>query len=198
MSDVQNLNFDNIYASFQPKVFRYVKRMIGPDEADDLTQEVFIKVNKALNTFKGKSKLSTWIYRIATNTVVDRLRSPSFQYSAKNRLSDNSDVSDSSANPAWPSKMTPSPDKQLIRKEMNSCIRNFVERLPDNYRAILVLSEMEGLKNNEIAEILGITLHTVKIRLHRARTKLKKELEAQCNFYHDERNELACDLKKAF
>jgi RNA polymerase sigma-70 factor (ECF subfamily) len=81
---------------------------------------------------------------------------------------------------------------------MNDCIRNFVEKLPENYKTVLVLSELEGLQNQEIAEILGLTLDTVKIRLHRARGKLKKELETHCNFYRDERNELACDLKSAF
>jgi len=81
---------------------------------------------------------------------------------------------------------------------MNKCIRDFVEKLPENYRTVVVLSELEGLINNEIAEILGVSLDTVKIRLHRARVKLKKELETHCSFYRDERNELACDLKSAF
>ena len=78
---------------------------------------------------------------------------------------------------------------------MNECIRGIVESLPDNYRSVLVLSEFEGLTNTEIAEVAGISLDTVKIRLFRARARLKKELEAKCNFYHDDRNELACDRK---
>ncbi len=73
-----------------------------------------------------------------------------------------------------------------------------IKHLPENYKTVLVLSELEGLKNQEIAEILVLSLDTVKIRLYRARAKLKKELEIHCNFYHDERNELACDLKSAF
>ncbi|MGE5812835.1 MAG: RNA polymerase sigma factor, partial [Ignavibacteria bacterium] len=89
------------------------------------------------------------------------------------------------------------PDDELIRREMNDCIRNFIEQLPTDYRTVLVLSELEGLKNIQIADILGTTLSIVKIRLHRARTKLKKELESHCSFYRDERNELACDLKTA-
>jgi RNA polymerase sigma-70 factor (ECF subfamily) len=98
----------------------------------------------------------------------------------------------------WTSERTPSIDQQLIRKEMNECIQNFIEELPENYRTVLVLSALEGLKNREIAEILQVSLSTVKIRLHRARAKLKKELEIHCSFYRDERNELACDLKSAF
>lgn len=62
-------------------------------------------------------------------------------------------------------------------------------------KTVLVLSELEGLKNSDIAEILGISLHTVKIRLHRARDRLRKDLGSGCNFYRDERNEFACDRK---
>ncbi|MGH7800045.1 MAG: RNA polymerase sigma factor [Thermodesulfobacteriota bacterium] len=72
-----------------------------------------------------------------------------------------------------------------------------MEKLPENNKTVLVLSELEGLKDHDIVEILGLSLDTVKIRLHRARAKLKKELETHCNFYRDERNELACDLKSA-
>jgi RNA polymerase sigma-70 factor (ECF subfamily) len=61
----------------------------------------------------------------------------------------------------------------------------------------VVLSELEGFKNEEIAEILGVSIHTAKIRLHRARAGLKKELEIQCNFYRDDRNEFACDRKES-
>jgi RNA polymerase sigma-70 factor (ECF subfamily) len=80
---------------------------------------------------------------------------------------------------------------------MNSCIREYIEQLPEDYRAVLVLSEVEGLKNLEIAEILGVSLYTVKIRLHRARARLKERLGSHCNFYLDERSELACDRKEA-
>ena len=86
-------------------------------------------------------------------------------------------------------------DSQLVRKEMNECIRGIVDGLPENYRAVLALSEVEEFTNAEISQILGISLDVVKIRLHRARARLKKELEAKCNFYRDERNELACDRK---
>jgi RNA polymerase sigma-70 factor (ECF subfamily) len=80
---------------------------------------------------------------------------------------------------------------------MNECIRDFVERLPDNYRTPLVLSELEGLKNGEIAEILGVSLDTVKIRLHRARAKLKRELMAHCDPAWVEDNEFLPDLRCA-
>jgi RNA polymerase sigma-70 factor (ECF subfamily) len=176
--------------------------LVGEAEAEDLAQDVFVKVNQKLKTFSGESRLlSTWLYRIATNVALDRLRSPSFQKMVRDRLSKDSVAEGEIATEVkvvWTGMKAPSVEQQLIRKEMNDCIRNFVEKLPENYKTVLVLSELEGLQNQEIAEILGLTLDTVKIRLHRARGKLKKELETHCNFYRDERNELACDLKSAF
>ena len=81
---------------------------------------------------------------------------------------------------------------------MNSCIRNFIENLPENYKSVVILSELEELKNKEIAEILHLTLDTVKIRLHRARAQLQKKLESNCSFYRNEQNELSCDLKNEY
>lgn len=191
--------FQKIHDTFRPKILRYLKRLVSEYEAEDLTQEVFVKIDQALKTFRGESQLSTWIYRIATNAALDRLRSPSFQRMVKKRSSNNLiaegkiETKDLSTG-----EKTLSVEQQLIRKEMHQCIRNLVENLPENYRTVLVLSEFEELKDKEIAEILGLSLNTIKIRLHRARAKLRKELETHCNFYHDERNELACYLKSAF
>jgi RNA polymerase sigma-70 factor (ECF subfamily) len=79
---------------------------------------------------------------------------------------------------------------------MSECVREFVDRLPTDYRAVLILNDLEGFTNNEIAEILQISLDAAKIRLHRARARLKKELQSGCDFYHDDRSELACDRKQ--
>lgn len=194
------LEFQKIYDIFRPKILRYLTRLVGEYEAEDLTQEVFVKVSQALKTFRGESQLSTWIYRIATNAALDRLRSPSFQRMAQKRLSNDSTASDrvqAEDKDVWTGEKTPLVEQQVIRKEMNKCIRNFIEKLPEDYRTVIMLSELEDLQNREIAEVLGASLDTIKIRLHRARAKLKEELETNCSFYRDERNELACDLKSA-
>lgn len=197
----RELDFQNIYDTFQPKIHRYLIRLVGEYEAEDLTQEVFVKISQRLKSFRGESQLSTWVYRIATNAALDKVRSPSFQQMVQKRSLSNSiaegeiEIEDKVV---WTGEKITPVDQQLIRKEMNDCIRNFIEKLPENHKAILVLSELEGLQAREIAEILQISLDTVKIRLHRAKAKLKKELETHCSFYRDERNELACDLKSAF
>ena len=87
-------------------------------------------------------------------------------------------------------------DQMVMRNAANECVREMVLDLPDSYRTVLVLSQYEDLKNDQIAKILGVSLDTVKIRLHRARTKLKKELECRCDLYHDEWNDFTCELKQ--
>ena len=193
-----DLDFHSVYETFHPKIVRYLAHMVGWRDAEDLTQEVFVKVNRALNSFKGESQVSTWIYRIATNSALDKLRSPSFRQTGRESLSRDSigeDETESMDKNAWTGENAPSIETSVVRKEMNQCIRGVVEKLPENYRTVVVLSELEGLRDDEIAEILGVSIHTAKIRLHRARARLKKELEGHCNFYRDERNEFACDLK---
>ena len=78
---------------------------------------------------------------------------------------------------------------------MSECVREYVDRLAPDYRTVLILSELEGFKNRKIADILDISLENVKVRLHRARASLKKELDNSCDFYHDKEGTLACDRK---
>lgn len=194
-SSKSKLEFQSIYATFSEKIRRYLGRLVGETDAEDLTQEVFLKVSRALESFRGEAQFSTWVYRIATNVAMDRLRSPSFRHidqknSLVDSLGDDEDDGDSCSG-----EEILFIDRQLIRKEMNECIRDIIDRLPENYRTVVALSELEELSNHEIAEILQVSLDTVKIRLHRARERLKKELESHCTFYRDERNELACDRK---
>jgi RNA polymerase sigma-70 factor (ECF subfamily) len=194
----REVKFHEIHDTFRPKILRYLTNLVGRRDAEDLTQEVFVKVNQALKTFRGESQLSTWIYRIATNVALDKLRSPSFRQTGGKSLSGDSigesEIEIMDKNP-WTGENTPSIETSVVRKEMNQCIRGVVEKLPESYRTVVVLSELEGFRDDEIAEILGVSLNTAKIRLHRARARLKKDLEAHCNFYRDERNEFACDLK---
>lgn len=175
-------SFQEIYDDLEPRIRRYLRRLVGAGEAEDLTQEVFAKVGQALPDFRGDSKVSTWVYRIATNTAFDRLRSPGFRPAGQVPLQIGK-----------LGTVAPSIEDKLVRQEMNECIRGYVDGLPPRYRSVVLLSEDEGLSNAEIAEALGVSLDTVKIRLHRARARLRKELGSGCNLYRDERNELACE-----
>ncbi len=193
-----DVEFNQIHDTFRPKILRYLTRLVGAQEAEDLTQSVFVKVSDGLQNFREEASLSTWIYRIATNTALDWLRSGPARHAATvrspGRRMSADDVDEDKPN-ASVDQEAPSVDTEAIRVEMNECIKRYINDLPHNYRTVIVLSEIEGLKNSEIADVLSVSLDTVKIRLHRARRELKKNLKGGCDFYRDERNELACDHK---
>ncbi len=192
--------FATLHDAFRPQILRYVTSLVGERDAEDVTQEVLAKVSEGLEQFRGEAAPSTWIFRIATNAALDRLRSPRVRQAAL-EVSTSPSGSDGAAGRALidrlPDEHTPSAETLVIRQQMNDCIRQFIDDLPDNYRVIILLSDLEGFKNGEIAGILGVSLSAVKIRLHRARKELKKKLEVGCDFYRGERNEIACDRKAA-
>lgn len=188
------LQFDDIYREFQEPIVRYLARMVTPEEAEDLAQEVFSRVARSLNGFEGRSKVSTWIYRIATNSALDRLRSPRSR-SIEIPLMENVD---SNAGSAGETRATSKkgPLSNIITSEMNSCIHQQMEKLPEKYRTVMILSSLDELKNREIADILDISLEAVKMRLHRGRAMLKEILENECSFYHHpDSGALLCDRK---
>lgn len=184
-------SFAEIHSEFRPKLLRYLNGLVGPNDAEDVCQDVFVKAHAGLKDFRGEASLSTWMYRIATNAAIDRLRARSVgdavgQASRDDAIVDpGSDETESSA------------ESSIIRREMNHCISAFVGALPENYRVVLALSDLEGLNNQDIADALGLSLDAVKIRLHRARRELKKRLETGCELYRTEANELGCDEKPA-
>jgi RNA polymerase sigma-70 factor (ECF subfamily) len=187
-------SFSDIYTEFYPKITHYLTRLVGDSEAEDVAQVVFEKVNSSLSDFKGESKISTWIFKIATNAALDRLKSSSYKRTSSGPLAPVPLQTVENLDLAF-SKPT-SPDQKIIRDEMSECVREFVDRLPPDYRTVLILNELEGFTNKEIAEILQISLDAAKIKLHRARGKLKEKLKDGCDFYHDDRSELACDRKQ--
>lgn len=181
------LAFDEVYREFQPKIQRFLCRLVGRDEAEDLTQEVFLKISLALPEFRGDSSLSTWVYRIASNGALDRRRSRTSRGSVEVPLTSEQSPPDRS----------PDGEHRVFRQEMRQCLDQFIEKLPPNYRSAFVLSEYEELTNPEIAAALGISLDTVKIRMHRARQLLQVELRGRCHFFRDARNELVCEPKSS-
>jgi RNA polymerase sigma-70 factor (ECF subfamily) len=190
---IEEIDFKEAYQEFQPKILNYLSRLISPHEAEDITQEVFEKVSRKLKTFKGESKFSTWLYRIATNAAFDRLRSRSHKHASEHTPLEK--IADTEARNVWNGQRETAIDQNVIRKEMSACVSEYIDKLPPDHTAVLILSEIEGFKNKEIADILQISLENVKIRLHRARAGLKKELDNGCDFYQNDQGTLACDRK---
>lgn len=186
--------FAELYATYHGKIRNYLTGLVGVQLAEDLCQEVFTKVNINLQDFRGGSSVSTWIYRIASNTAKDHFRSAV----QKQKQYEIPVVEDFNPDQAMAAQTTIplATDKKVIRKEMQACIREFVARLPPDYREVVMLSEFEEFSNKEIGEILDISLENVKIRLHRGRAMLKEIFNKGCELYFTDQNEIACDRKQ--
>ena len=188
----QPTSFGDVFAEYQRPIYNYLLRMTqNHAEAEDLTQETFIRVHRSLPSFRGEAKLSTWIYRIATNVSTDHFRRGVTQQ-AKAALS----LDEMESEGEWLGDgVSSSPQQLAAQSEMSDCVQRFITRLPTDYRTALVLHDLQALKNREIADVLDISLSTVKIRLHRARKKLREVLDTGCDFGHDERNVFFCEPK---
>lgn len=184
-------SFDAIYHEFQPRVLRYMAGVVNAQEAPDLAQTALMKVAENLDTFRGESSLSTWIYRIAANVALDRLRQ---RAGARVTCAAEAEQDEEAIDESVPPELqSPSAESVAERGEMSACVREFVDRLPANYRSVIVLSEVEGFSNAEIAEVLRCTVETVKIRLHRGRARLRAELANGCTLGRGASNEIACE-----
>ncbi len=187
---MQHTKFQQVHAEYRPRINRYLAGLAGDDKAEDLCQEVFVKINKGLQDFRAEAQLSTWIYRIATNTYHDHVRGRSFKQQQHEQCISTEEMA------AIRDETSGIAEQSIIRSEMIACIRGYINQLPEDFRVVLLLCEEEGFKNREIADILDISLENVKIRLHRARVKLKELLKGNCEFYLDEHSEIACDRKQ--
>ncbi len=192
MQTISETDFSRtLYDANHDRVRRLLGRIVDPQEAEDLTQIVFAKATRGLPQFRGDAQASTWLYRIAVNVASDWLRSRSAR-EAKLTVQ-LPEVPDEATNQASASAALvdhqPSPEQKLARKEMRDCIRGEIGQLPEGNREALILGELGGLTDEEVAQTLGISRSNAKVRLHRARAQLKKAIEARCDFY---RTELSC------
>ena len=191
--------FERLYNENYQRVCQLLTRIVGPQEAEDLAQIVFAKAARALPGFRGDAQASTWLYRIAAHLGSDWLRSRSAK-EAKVTVelpeAHPSDASEASAIPAL-LRASASPEQDLIRKEMCECIREVIGQLPDKHRTVLMLGDLAGFADDEIAQTLGISPANAKMRLHRARAELRTLLQRRCDFSRDGENEFVCEPKPA-
>ena len=169
---------------------RYILTIVRDStEAEDLTQDTMLRAHQGLASLKNPTRLKAWLYRIATNICYDR-----FRQTSRRRPPLSLDPGDQDT-PAGPADDAPRLDKVMEQKEMSACVQDYMAGLSDSYRAVILLYDVGGLTNPEIAKMLGVSLATVKIRLHRARARLRDALDRACSFSTDERGVLVCDPK---
>lgn len=163
---------------YQKQVYNLALRTVGnPEDAADMTQEAFLRAYRAIGSFRGDSKLSVWLYRLTQNVCIDFLRSkgrkPTVSLTVENEADEvqELDVADDRFDP----------EEQYQRKALRDAVRRGLDSLPEEYRAILVLREINGLSYAEIGEQLQLEEGTVKSRLFRARKKLCEFLQRDGN-----------------
>ncbi len=170
--------FDEIVERYQHKIYGYVKRLVGNEtDAEDITQEVFLKALNSLRTFREESSLQTWLFRIATNLCRDvhRRRQREKGWLPLWRQPDGEECSGEES-PLEIPDYRHDPERLLLREELSELLTQAIDRLPIAMREVLVLHDMESMSYEEIAHALGIPLGTVKSRLFHARARLRDAL----------------------
>jgi RNA polymerase sigma-70 factor (ECF subfamily) len=175
--DGNPIAFERLVIKYQDRIFNLCFRFLGDrHEAEDTAQEVFIKVFKALKRFRSESSFYTWIYRITVNTCKNRVKSLDYRRSKKNiTLDDERDSKYSS--PVFTSGIDDNPVQVIEKKERIKKVQNAIKDLTSDHRAVIILRDIEGFSYEEISEITGHKLGTVKSRLSRARNDLRKILK---------------------
>jgi len=168
--------YDEVIRKHGPMLLGVAKRLLrDPDDAEDCFQDAMLKAFEKLDSFEGRSKLSTWLYRILVNTCLMRLRESKGHRTES--IDDLLPVFDADNCRIESLVLPPSPEMLLEGEETRGVVRAAVDQLPDSYRAVLVLRDFEEQSTAEVAELLGVEEGNVKVRLHRARAALKKLLE---------------------
>jgi len=166
--------FEFLVNKYQKKVFNIALRMMGNhDDAGELAQEVFIKVFKSIKGFKEESSLSTWIYRIATNVCLDEMRKRKKRWILS--LDEEIQSEDGEIHRQVEDN-APTPDIIAENNYTKSVINKAIEKLPEDYRVVIVLRDLQGFSYEEISKIIDRPEGTVKSRINRARKELKEIL----------------------
>ncbi len=170
--------FEALLDRYQSRVYRLVRSITkSAEDAEETLQDVFLSVYRKIAGFDGRSGFGTWLYRIAVNAALMKVRGRDpIQESIQAHLPQfTEDGRHSRMIIDW----AQGAEDQLLQKERVQQVRQAIETLPPDYRAVIVLRDLEGLSNEEAAEVVGISLLAVKARLHRARLALRGILERQ-------------------
>ena len=171
-----------LHDRFYERVRKFILASVRDESAaDDLVQEAFMRIQQNLDSVRDPGKVSSWVFRIAHNLCRDHFRT-------QKRSSSHEEIHEGLIN----LQETPL-EKRMEQGEMSQCVQNQLNLLPESLRSVLILSDVVEFNQQEIADILGLTVENVKVRLHRARKKFNAVLKEKCAFELDERNILVCE-----
>jgi RNA polymerase sigma-70 factor (ECF subfamily) len=165
--------FEELVRRYEHKVYSITYRMMGnPEDAREAQQEAFLRAYRFLPKFESKSSFYTWLYRIATNVSLTKLR----RRKAPPTVSLDEPLNEEGSGTLEIPDEVHSPETEFKRRRLRDAIQKAVDELPSDYKPVVVLRDMEGLPNEEVSETLGISVPAVKSRLHRGRMMLREKL----------------------
>ncbi len=165
--------FEVIMRRYNQRIYRITRSILGNDgEAEDVTQDAYVRSYMHLNQFDGRAKFSTWLTKIAVHKALARLHK-------RQRFVEIDATSESMEGGMSLESKMPSPEQEVMTKTLKVILESAIDRLPQTYRSVFMLREIEQMDTAETAECLDISEGSVKIRLHRARALLRKEIYAQ-------------------
>ncbi len=170
--------FEDLVRRYQDRVYRLALGMIQvPAEAEEVVQDTFLNIFKNIKEFRGDAAISSWIFRVTANTALMALRRQRRKphLSLEDAGPDFSE--DGTRHVQEPTDWTIKPNELVLSGELKELIQTTMANLPEKYRLVLLLKDVEGLSNEEVAEALGLTVPTVKARLHRSRLIVRDQLD---------------------
>ena len=160
--------FDEVVAAYADYVYNIIYRMLGnPHDAEEAAQEAFISAYRNWDRFRGDAQVTTWLYRIAVNAALMRIRKDKRGKELTHTGYEDRDV------PDW----AHGPERSALNSELRQAVETGLQLIPEDLRAPVVLRDVQELSNTEAADVLGITVTALKARLHRGRVLLRKHLE---------------------
>jgi RNA polymerase sigma-70 factor (ECF subfamily) len=171
-------SFAQLMRLHERQIFNFTYRMLGDEEeAEDLTQDIFVAAFKGIRKFRGEAKFSTWLYRIALNQTRNRIKYLSRRdfFAKQNRRAQHKEESPWE-NPEFLADSAPTPEQWTLTKSMAAQVQECLDQIPPQARQILVLRDVQGFSYEELSEMLSLNPGTVKSRLHRARSALQQRL----------------------
>jgi RNA polymerase sigma-70 factor (ECF subfamily) len=166
---------EQVFHEYAPRVYNLARRLLGSDaDAEDVTQDVLLQVVRKLHTFRGESALPTWLHRVTVNAALAHRRKRAVREEHQDR--DPLDLILEQGPPTQVRRWRVGPEQEALDHETQRLIERAIAELPESYRDVFVLADVEGLPNADIADMLGMSVPAVKSRLHRARLMMRHAL----------------------
>ena len=172
----EKLTPELVFREYAPRIYNLARRMLGNDaDAEDVTQDVLLQVVRKLDTFRGESQIATWLHRVTVNAALaHRAKRATRQKHETSEAMDDLAAVNGALGPV--KRWNVPPEDPVLAAEQAALIEEAINRLPEPFRDVYVLADVEGLPNSEIGEILGLSVPAVKSRLHRARLRMRDAL----------------------